>query len=329
MFLYGPPGTGKTSIAERLIRVHDDFVLVPKAVEVDSQIITVFDPVVHRPARRAARRARSPLGAVPPAVHHRRRRAAALHARPHLRAGERRVPRTDPDAGQQRRSRDRRLRPSAHDTRRTLLNRWIVPLDRRRSTTCRSATACSSRSRSTPRSSSRPTSSRRRWATRRSSGASRTRSSSPTIADEEFDEVLAPRRPRSTRWSSAPGSRGLPAQGQPRARRRRPAPVPARRGVQDPQVDLRVLHGASRPGQGHDRPHRRDLLHARDAGCTASVVAHHPRARRREEQPRGGAPASGVQQATDPETAQLQRRQAAQAQTPAAAVPQQPTGGSH
>jgi hypothetical protein len=47
MFLYGPPGTGKTSIAERLIRVHEDYVLVPKAVEVDSQIITVFDPVIH------------------------------------------------------------------------------------------------------------------------------------------------------------------------------------------------------------------------------------------------------------------------------------------
>jgi hypothetical protein len=50
MFLYGPPGTGKTSISERLIRVHPDLVLIPKAVEVDSQIITVFDPVVHVPA---------------------------------------------------------------------------------------------------------------------------------------------------------------------------------------------------------------------------------------------------------------------------------------
>ncbi len=48
-FLYGPPGTGKTSIAERLIRVHTDPVVVPRAVEVDSQIITVFDPVIHRP----------------------------------------------------------------------------------------------------------------------------------------------------------------------------------------------------------------------------------------------------------------------------------------
>ncbi|MBI2706322.1 MAG: AAA family ATPase [Actinobacteria bacterium] len=49
MFLYGPPGTGKSSIAERLLRVYGDYVLVPHAVEVDSQIISVFDPVVHRP----------------------------------------------------------------------------------------------------------------------------------------------------------------------------------------------------------------------------------------------------------------------------------------
>jgi DNA-binding Lrp family transcriptional regulator len=52
MFLYGPPGTGKSSIAERLLRIYDDKVLVPHAVEVDGQIITVFDPVVHRPVAR-------------------------------------------------------------------------------------------------------------------------------------------------------------------------------------------------------------------------------------------------------------------------------------
>ena len=49
MFLYGPPGTGKTSVAERLIRVHTEPVFVPRAIEVDNQIITVFDPVVHEP----------------------------------------------------------------------------------------------------------------------------------------------------------------------------------------------------------------------------------------------------------------------------------------
>jgi hypothetical protein len=48
MFLYGSPGTGKSSIAERLLRIYGDRVLVPHAVEVDGQIISVFDPVVHR-----------------------------------------------------------------------------------------------------------------------------------------------------------------------------------------------------------------------------------------------------------------------------------------
>lgn len=50
VFLYGPPGTGKTSIAERLVRISPDLVLVPRAVEVDGQIISVFDSTVHLPA---------------------------------------------------------------------------------------------------------------------------------------------------------------------------------------------------------------------------------------------------------------------------------------
>ncbi len=49
IFLYGPPGTGKTSLAERMIRIHGDAVLIPRAVEVDGQIITVFDPAIHHP----------------------------------------------------------------------------------------------------------------------------------------------------------------------------------------------------------------------------------------------------------------------------------------
>jgi DNA-binding Lrp family transcriptional regulator len=49
IFLYGPPGTGKSSIAERLLRIYDDKVLVPYALEVDGQIVTVFDPIIHRP----------------------------------------------------------------------------------------------------------------------------------------------------------------------------------------------------------------------------------------------------------------------------------------
>jgi predicted ATPase with chaperone activity len=47
LFIYGPSGNGKTSIIERLPRVYADFIFVPYAVEVDGQIISVFDPLVH------------------------------------------------------------------------------------------------------------------------------------------------------------------------------------------------------------------------------------------------------------------------------------------
>jgi hypothetical protein len=49
IFLYGPTGNGKTSLAERLLRVYQDSILMPYAVEVDTQVITLFDPVVHKP----------------------------------------------------------------------------------------------------------------------------------------------------------------------------------------------------------------------------------------------------------------------------------------
>ena len=50
LFLYGGTGNGKTSIAERILRIYHDTVLVPYAVEVDGHIIALFDPVVHRVA---------------------------------------------------------------------------------------------------------------------------------------------------------------------------------------------------------------------------------------------------------------------------------------
>jgi hypothetical protein len=48
LFLYGGTGNGKTSIAERILRIYHDVVLVPYAVEVDGHIIALFDPVVHK-----------------------------------------------------------------------------------------------------------------------------------------------------------------------------------------------------------------------------------------------------------------------------------------
>ena len=49
IFIYGPSGNGKTSIAERMLRVYQDGILIPYAIEVDGQIISMFDPVVHTP----------------------------------------------------------------------------------------------------------------------------------------------------------------------------------------------------------------------------------------------------------------------------------------
>ena len=51
VFLYGPAGVGKTTIAETLSRVlAEDEVWIPYAVEVDGQIITVYDQAIHKRA---------------------------------------------------------------------------------------------------------------------------------------------------------------------------------------------------------------------------------------------------------------------------------------
>ena len=51
--LHGPTGTGKTTIAEALPRVYHDAVWIPYAVEVDAQIITVYDSGIHERIDRA------------------------------------------------------------------------------------------------------------------------------------------------------------------------------------------------------------------------------------------------------------------------------------
>ncbi len=48
IFLYGSTGNGKTSIAERLVRIFEDNIYLPYAVEIDGQIINIYDSVVHR-----------------------------------------------------------------------------------------------------------------------------------------------------------------------------------------------------------------------------------------------------------------------------------------
>jgi energy-coupling factor transporter ATP-binding protein EcfA2 len=49
LFMYGPPGTGKTAVAETIAGAFRDAVWIPHAIEVDAQIITLFDPGIHQP----------------------------------------------------------------------------------------------------------------------------------------------------------------------------------------------------------------------------------------------------------------------------------------
>ena len=49
LFLYGPTGTGKTTIATTFTRIFEnDRVWIPCAIEIDGQIITVYDSVLHQ-----------------------------------------------------------------------------------------------------------------------------------------------------------------------------------------------------------------------------------------------------------------------------------------
>ena len=47
VFLYGPPGNGKSVIAEGMGRALGGDLYVPYAIDIDGQIVTVYDPVTH------------------------------------------------------------------------------------------------------------------------------------------------------------------------------------------------------------------------------------------------------------------------------------------
>jgi hypothetical protein len=54
IFLYGPPGTGKTSLAARIPEIYNDFIWIPHAIEIDGQIIALYDPAVHKAPKNIA-----------------------------------------------------------------------------------------------------------------------------------------------------------------------------------------------------------------------------------------------------------------------------------
>ncbi|MDD2845611.1 MAG: ATP-binding protein [Rhodoferax sp.] len=50
IYLYGDSGSGKTYLAEHLINTLEGHIWVPHAIYVDGEVIQVLDPIVHRPA---------------------------------------------------------------------------------------------------------------------------------------------------------------------------------------------------------------------------------------------------------------------------------------
>lgn len=66
LFLYGPPGNGKTTIAEGISRIMGGSVLIPYTVEIDGQVLKLFDPLNHnvitKPQMRIEDDAPAPFG---------------------------------------------------------------------------------------------------------------------------------------------------------------------------------------------------------------------------------------------------------------------------
>ncbi len=63
LLLYGAAGNGKTTIAEKIARIFSDVIYVPYAVEVDGQIIKIFDPAIHSRPDHAPQDEDGPVGA--------------------------------------------------------------------------------------------------------------------------------------------------------------------------------------------------------------------------------------------------------------------------
>jgi hypothetical protein len=130
IFVYGPTGNGKTSLAERMLRVYKDTVMIPYAVEVDNQIISLFDPVVHQPLDHddtdvdprwiVCKRPCIVVGGelIPSMLELRLDESSGIYAAPLQMKANNGILIID-DFGRQ------LMSP------RDLLNRWIVPLDRR------------------------------------------------------------------------------------------------------------------------------------------------------------------------------------------------------
>ena len=61
LFLYGESGNGKTAIAETIARMLGGSIFIPYAIEIDGQIMVLYDPVYHHPPDDTAGKERDEL----------------------------------------------------------------------------------------------------------------------------------------------------------------------------------------------------------------------------------------------------------------------------
>jgi predicted ATPase with chaperone activity len=47
IFLHGSPGNGKTSVAERIIRAYGQSIWIPRAINIEGEIVRLYDPCCH------------------------------------------------------------------------------------------------------------------------------------------------------------------------------------------------------------------------------------------------------------------------------------------
>ena len=140
MFLYGPAGSGKTYLAERLRGLLQGSIVIPHAIAVGDEVIQIFDPLVHHPIEGRP----EPAGALDRAATGDER--WILCQRPVvLSGGELKLAMLDLDYDESTRFYQAPPHVKANNgiyivddlgrqlvTPRDLMNRWVVPLDRRK-----------------------------------------------------------------------------------------------------------------------------------------------------------------------------------------------------
>ncbi|EEG09805.1 ATP-binding protein [Pseudogulbenkiania ferrooxidans] len=138
IFVYGPAGSGKTYVSEHLATLLTGYTAIPHAVEINGEVVQIFDPLVHKPVSNTGA-----VGSLDRGVRHDPR--WVLCQRPVvITGGELTLSMLDLEFDQNTRFYQAPPQVKANNglliiddlgrqlvSPQTLMNRWIVPLDRK------------------------------------------------------------------------------------------------------------------------------------------------------------------------------------------------------